>query len=342
MRVGFVADNFPERLLLATGILPELAIMPFFSTVVGNAVITAQRKGLFDLLKQPRTVAEVAVIAETDPHGTQVLLESLSAFGYLERRNGRFQISRQFTRAVNGKAAQIAQGMLQFGPDVARRFESLDEAVRTGQVENFHFTPITPGCWTNYLNFLKGVSGDATKALVKKIKFTAPPRKMLDIAGGPAQYSIAFCRQYPALEAVILDLPEAAEAGQKEIAAAGMTGRITYRVGDFFATEWGAGYDFALASNILHCLSAEQCQTLILKARAALNPGGLLVTSDVDFPGEGETIPFIAGWSSLLYFAMMGTRTHPTPAIQGWMKAAGFDSVRKLKTQDAAHLVGRK
>jgi hypothetical protein len=131
MRVGFVADNFPERLLLATGILPELAIMPFFSTVVGNAVITAQRKGLFDLLKKPRTVVEVAVIAETDPHGTQVLLESLSAFGYLERTNGRFQISRQFTRAHPTPAIQ--GWMKAAGFDSVRKLKTQNAAHLVGR-----------------------------------------------------------------------------------------------------------------------------------------------------------------------------------------------------------------
>lgn len=342
MRIGFVAENLAERLLLASGILPELPITPFFSTVVGNAVITAQRHGLFDLLKQPRTIAEVVADAKLDQHGAQVLLESLSAFGYLDRRNGKFQISRKFAGSMNGKAADMAAAMLGFGPDVARRFEKLDESVKTGAVENFHFMPITPNCWANYLSFLKGVSKMPTAELIKKVKFGAPPKRMLDVAGGPAQYSIAFCRKYPALEAVILDLPESAAEGAREIEKAGLDARISYRVGDFFETDWGAEYDLALVSNILHCLSAEQCQAVIRKAFDALSPGGLLVTNDVDYPGENETIPFIAGWSSLLYFAMMGTRTHPTPTIQQWLETAGFRDIRKTNIRGSAQLTGRK
>jgi ubiquinone/menaquinone biosynthesis C-methylase UbiE len=342
MRIGFVAENLPERLFLASGVLPELAIVPFFSTVVGNAVMTAQRYGLFELLKQPRTLAEIVDHTKTDKHGAEVLLESLSAFGYLERKNGRFQVSRKFAGCLNGKGSDMATAMLGFAPDVGRRFEKLDESLRTGEVENFHFTPITPNSWANYLSFLKGVSQMPASALVKKVRFSAPPAKMLDIAGGPAQYSIAFCRKYPSLEAVILDLPESAAAGEREIEIAGLSARISYRVGDFFETDWGAGYDLALVSNILHCLSAEQCQTIINKAFAALNPGGLLVTNDVDFPGENETIPFTAGWSSLLYFAMMGTRTHPTPAVRKWLEAAGFENIRKTNIRTTAQLIGHK
>ena len=229
-----------------------------------------------------------------------------------------------------------------FAPDIAKKFENLDKAVKTGEVENFHFTPITPSSWSHYLTFLKGVSKEPTKALVKKVKFDAPPRKMLDIAGGPAQYSIAFCRKYQNLEAIILDLPESAAAGEAEIKKAELEGRISYITGNFFETDWSGDYDVALLSNMLHCLTAEQCQTVIKKTFESLRPGGLIVTNDVDFPGEDEEIQMVAGWSSLLYFTMMGTRTHPTPAIEKWLSDAGFTKIKKNKIENSAQLICRK
>jgi ubiquinone/menaquinone biosynthesis C-methylase UbiE len=343
MRIGFKGENLGEKLFLASGMLPEMAIIPFFSTVVGNAVMTAQRLCLFEILRNPATVEKVVAETGTDFHATQVLLESLTSFGYLKRNGGQFKVSRAFEKSLNGKFAEMANAMLGFAPDVAKKFENLDDAVKTGKVDNFHFVPITPAMWSNYLTFLKGVSGDTTKQIVKKVKFAEPPKKMLDIAGGPAQYSIAFCRKYPTLEAVILDLPESAEEGVNEIEKANLEKRITYKIGNFFETEWGNDYDFALLSHILHCLSAEQCQTVIKKAFAALKSGGILTVNDVEFPGEDESkIEMSAGWSSLLYFTMMGTRTHPTPTIAKWMREAGFSDIKKTTIQNAAQLTGQK
>lgn len=78
-------------------------------------------------------------------------------------------------------------------------------------------------------------------------------------------------------------------------------------------------------------------------ALATINARGQAdITNDVDFPGENEPIPFTAGWSSLLYFAMMGTRTHPTPVIRKWLETAGFRDIRKTNVRSTAQLIGRK
>ena len=343
MRIGFKGEKLGEKLLLATGMLPEMAIMPFFSTVIGSACLTAQRLGVFSLLEQQSMSAkEVARETEADEHGTRVLLEALTGFGYLQRRNGQFRVSRAFRKSLDGKMSDMARAMTMFAPEVAKKFENLDEAVKTGEVDNFHFAPVTPSCWPHYLTFLKGVSKEPTKALLKKVKFNAPPRKMLDIAGGPAQYSIAFCRKYKELEAVIVDLPEAVEEGESEIKKARVEGRISYITGNMFETDWGEGYDFALLSNILHALSVAQCQTVIKRTFESLKPGGLIVTNDVDFPGEDEEIEMAAGWSSLLYFTMTGARAHPTAAIKTWMSDAGFTRIRKTNIGSSAQLMGRK
>lgn len=343
MKIGFQGENFAEKLFLATGILPEMALLPFFSTAVSHAVLTAQRLGVFAVLEEDRmSVKEVSAKLEADERGMRVLLEALTAFGYLQRQEGKFRISRAFRKTLGGKRSEVARAVMLFAPDVAKEFEHLDKAVKTGEVDNFHFNPATPSCWAHYLSFLKGVSGDTTKGLLKKVKFDASPRRMLDIAGGPAQYSIAFCRKYPSLEATILDLPEAAAEGEQEIKEAGLEGRICYITGNLFETDWGGDYDFALLSNMLHTLSADQCQVAIKKTYESLRPGGLIVTNDVDFPSDDERIEMIAGWTSLLYFMTTGGRTHPTRSIQEWLSDAGFTDIKKTKIKNSAQLTGRK
>ncbi|MEM7733857.1 MAG: methyltransferase [Pseudomonadota bacterium] len=343
MKMGLKGQTIVEKMVLSTGMLPEKAFMPFFSTIVTNAVLTAQRFGLFDTLSDTSlTAEEVSQLAETDPHATQVLLEALTAFGYLTRQNGRFTLERSFKKSLNGKMGESAQSVMAFVPDIARNFERLDEAVKTGKVDNFHFKPSTDTTWQNYLNFLIAGAEESVNSLIKNVPLPGNPQRMLDIAGGPAQYSIGFCKHYPSLSATILDLPESAAFGKEQIEKAGLRDRIDYVEGDFFKSDWGEGYDFALMSNILHALKEEDCQALIARAYEALKPGGIVMTKDVDYPDEDSPIDYLAGASSLLYFAMTGARTHPTNSIADWLRAAGFKDVSVRKSKTAAEIIGTK
>ncbi|MEM8768087.1 MAG: methyltransferase dimerization domain-containing protein, partial [Pseudomonadota bacterium] len=218
MRVGLKGEDFRERLVLATGMVPELAMFPFFSMVVNNAFFTGHRLGVFSLLESgPQSAQAVAEHTQADEHAIQVLLEALTGFGYLERRDGVFQFSRALRKSLDGSMADMARSMLEFAPDVARKFESLDQSVKTGEVADFHFNPVNSEQWGHYLTFLKHSATRPTKAIVESIKLAAAPRRMVDVAGGPAMYSIAFCEHYPELESVILDLPESADGGADEI-----------------------------------------------------------------------------------------------------------------------------
>ncbi|MEM7217343.1 MAG: class I SAM-dependent methyltransferase [Pseudomonadota bacterium] len=343
MKLGFKGTDVRERLVLLTGLVPELAMLPFISMVVNNAVFTAQRLGLFELLEtEPMTPSAIAARVDIDEHAAQVLLEALAGFGYLERTRGTFAISAELRKSLSGRMGEMARSMLEFAPDVARKFESLDEAVRTGDVSDFHFDPATPGQWQHYLSFLKLSAARPTKAITDKVRFDAPPKRMLDIAGGPAQYSIAFCEKYPDLEAVILDLPESAAAGNEEAAKVGMSERISYVVGNFFETQWGTDYDIALLSNMLHCLKADECRLILRRAFEALRPGAVIVTNEPGFPGDDAPIDTFAAYTSLLYFTVTGGRTHPTPAIEGWLRDAGFQDISMSTGGGQTQAIGQK
>jgi hypothetical protein len=51
-------------------------------------------------------------------------------------------------------------------------------------------------------------------SVLKWAKLDPQPKRLLDVAGGPAEYSIALCQQYPQLQADILDLPNAVRTRQ--------------------------------------------------------------------------------------------------------------------------------
>jgi hypothetical protein len=52
-------------------------------------------------------------------------------------------------------------------------------------------------------------------------------RRLFDVGGGPATYSISACRLYPELTAVVFDLPDAAAIARQAIATEGSQDRVS-------------------------------------------------------------------------------------------------------------------
>jgi predicted O-methyltransferase YrrM len=76
---------------------------------------------------------------------------------------------------------------------------------------------------------------------------------MLDIGGSHGYISVAMCRRYPDLRAVILDLPSAIKHAAPILAKEGMGDRVTHRAGDALTEDLGANaWDFVYVSQLLH------------------------------------------------------------------------------------------
>lgn len=209
----------------------------------------------------------------------------------------------------------------------------LEEDVRTGKVPNFHFTPQSPTCCSNYLTMLKGSVRQSSPRIIKWVKLAPAPQRLLDVAGEPAEHSIAFCQQYPNLKADILDLPYAAREGKARIEQAGLSDRIHYIEGNLLEEDWGTDYDVVFLSNILHCLTAEQCEIALKKAFAALGKGGKIIINDLFHPGTKGRLTSIVIVSifSLIYYVTCGGRTWAKLTVAEWLEKTGFTNIRSAQ-----------
>jgi ubiquinone/menaquinone biosynthesis C-methylase UbiE len=185
----------------------------------------------------------------------------------------------------------------------------------------------------NYLTFLERNSQSAASRLVKWAKYWRVPQRLLDVAGGSAQYSIAFCQEFPQLQVDILELPETVEQGSSIVAQAGLNDRIHHRIGNLLESDWGENYDIILLSNIPHNLSAEECKIAIKKAFKALQLGGIVLIQEPSHPGHQGQISAFERFISLVYFAMGGARTWAQPTLIEWLTTAGFQKIRTSKQQ---------
>jgi cyclopropane fatty-acyl-phospholipid synthase-like methyltransferase len=128
--------------------------------------------------------------------------------------------------------------------------------------------------------------------------------------------------------------------------ASGFADRISLMPGDYLKSEFGAGYDVVLLSGMMHRETPASCRLLLAKAFAALDPGGLVIVSDVFFDDDEKRTPAFA-----VYFALNMMLTsdegsaHAKTEMAAWMRQAGFDGVeiRNLPPPNPHTLVlGRK
>jgi predicted O-methyltransferase YrrM len=179
-----------------------------------------------------------------------------------------------------------------------------------------------------------------------RLGLPAAARRMLDIGGAHGFYSVALCRKYSNLTAIILDLPEAIAQAAPILAAEGMGDRVTHLAGDALTHDLGENaYHLILLSNLVHHFSEAQNRDLAIRAARALAPGGLLVIQDLirpASPNSGDQ----AGQVLNLFFALTSTSgTWSIREIQDWLRSAGL-AVRRLwylrSVPGAAQVVGVK
>jgi predicted O-methyltransferase YrrM len=168
---------------------------------------------------------------------------------------------------------------------------------------------------------------------------TSRVRRMLDVGGGSGAYSIAFARANGDLTADLLDLAEVAPIAERHIAEAGLTGRVSTRVGDLRSDVLGREYDLVFVSAICHMLSPEENRDLLARCRAALIRGGTLVIQDFILEPD-KTAPKSGALFALNM--LVGTRAGSSYSVveyTDWLEAAGFRDIRRVRLPGPAGLM---
>ena len=153
-------------------------------------------------------------------------------------------------------------------------------------------------------------------------------RRLLDVGGGPGTYSAELVQQTPGLHSTVLDVPGVLAVTRELIDQSGVADRIELMPGDYLRTPFGSGFDVVLMSGMMHRETPDSCRLLLRKAFDALEPGGLLIVSDVFFEDDSKRTPPFA-----VYFAlnMMITSdegsAHAKTEMARWMAEIGFGGV---------------
>ncbi|MGB2808687.1 MAG: methyltransferase [Sedimentisphaerales bacterium] len=270
------------------------------------------------------TLEEISQTCSTKPDMTEKLLIACTAMDLLEKRGPQYK-NTELSNTYLVRGRELYQGdIIAHSGKVCNFWNSLEDEVRIKagpekKPEDEH------------RNFIMGmhnitVAGRAD-VFINNIDL-AGRRKLFDLGGGPGTYSIAACRLYPQLQAVVFDLPETIAIAQEVIAREGMQDRVTTQAGDWETEAFGEDNDVVLLSNVLHG-PGSKAEIKLNKTYDSMAGDGLLVVQDFLLNDE-KTGPLIPALFNIMVGAYSNRELLSIIKETGFVNAAVVVSLQEI------------
>lgn len=322
----------------------ELARCFWYSSIL-RAGIKLETFNLLDNSSLPSD--EIAQRVGASPRYIRSFLDACVVLDLLEKQGDRYANSPLATKfLVKGKKEYVGDHALHH-TNTWTLWGRLDEIVREGKSQLPFETGYVDAStyWTNYImgQHNRAASGQAYH-LVENVDLRGR-RKLVDLGGGAASYSIALCGANPRLRAVVIDLKEPLSVAKPLVEEQNLQDRITLLEGDFFTLELDKDFDVALISGVVLIKSEEDCRRMLKLAYDVLLPGGLVIVQDymrVDHSPERRRLDTIENLYVLVAFDP-DAEDRDGEVVASWIQEAGFKDPKMihLPTQLALITAGK-
>jgi SAM-dependent methyltransferase/biotin operon repressor len=306
-------------------------------------ILTANRLRLFDALSdRPVSARGLARKLELDRRALVIILDALTALGLLIKQKDAYRCRTDVKELLVTDGARFKGNILDHRFNVLERWMDLPRVVKQGGPAKLMRSRRSPREWREFILGMEDVARESIDPFLEAMNLEGR-RRLIDLGGGPGTYTIALCRRYRELEAILYDLPETVAIARKQILEAGLDGRIETAAGDYMNDDIGRGFDAALLSNIIHSLSGKEFLMLARKVFRALDEGGIIVVREFRLD-ENRTSPT---GSALFAVNMLvstdGGNCYTPSEIKKTLGRAGFERFRILPVNPQANIyIGTK
>ena len=285
------------------------------------------------LAEAPLAPKELAARIDCDNRGLAMLLNAMAAMELLEKQGERFAATPFAAKFLSRTSPDYLGHIIMHHHHLVSGWSKLDEAVRTGAPvrERASHEDIE----STRESFLMGMFNLAmilAPKIVPQIDLSGR-RRLLDLGGGPGTYAIHFCQQNPELTSVICDLPTTRSFAEQTVARFGLSDRISFVAGDFEAEGLPKGFDVAWLSHVLHGVGPSTCATVLRKAVAALDPGGMILIQEFILDDTKDAPLFPALFSLNMLLGTPEGQSYSEGELCEMLKAAGAADVRRIPLQ---------
>jgi SAM-dependent methyltransferase len=276
---------------------------------------------------------EVAEQIGASPRYVQAFLASCEVLELLEKREETYTNSPLSSRfLVTGKSEYVGDHALHH-TNTWESWGRLDEIIREGKAilpyETAYVDPAT--YWDNYMagQHNRATSGQAHH-LVRSVDLRGK-RKLVDLGGGAASYSMALCEANPGLKAVVVDQKEPFIA-KPLVEERGLGGRVELLEGDFFQMDLGSDFDVVLISGVVLIKPEAESRRLFRLAHELLAPGGIVIIQDYmridDSHARRKLDTFEDMYVLVAFDSEAGDRKGEEAA--SWLRDAGFQDTKLI------------
>ena len=325
------SDRFPSPLMAAQDLL-----WGGWSTFIVAAAV--ELDVFSSIASGARTAREIASKANADEFALRRMLDSLAALKYLSRNGDRYSLSPQSAAFLVRGSELYMEGIDQFAKSQMMSWFQLAQAVKSGR------PVVPPGDDAGLATFfsilvrcifpLGFVAAQAAVAAISPAR-RARIKRILDVGGGAAPWSIPFAQTIRGARVTVLDLPAVTQITREYAAKFGVGDRYGYLEGDLRQVDFGGGYDMITLGHIIHGEGRDGGRRLVERSAEALADRGLLLIAEL-IPNNDRTGPAAAlmfGINMLLHTPDGDVFT--MKEYREWLKAAGFKTIRTISTQTA-------
>jgi acetylserotonin O-methyltransferase len=299
-----------------------------------QAMFTAVRLEVFELLGESHTAMAVANRVGADGRAMELLLDACVNLGLLTKADGRYRNTAEAERYCTRRSPDSLVGYILYSNDVLwKLWGNLPDAVREGT----HRWPQTFGVdsgaalFTHFFRteeamrtFQQGMHGFGRLCSPKVAAAFDFSRfaQFCDLGGGTGHLAMAMVERWPHLRASVFELPGVVGS----FAMPGVEGVA----GDFFADPLPEADLYGLG-RILHDWSTVKCVRLLEKIYAALPMGGALLVNEALLE-EDHTGPRHALFQSLNMLTCTEGMERSEREYRELLLSVGFAEVEAVRT----------
>jgi len=279
------------------------------------------------------TAAEVAQLRGTNPRGTGMLLDALSAIGLLEKVGNTFVDTPFSAGKLSNKSSGYLGHIIMHHHHLMAGWTRLDEAVTSGgPVRESVSHGDDETVRESFLMGMFNLASQLAPGIARSVSLSGRST-LLDLGGGPGTYAIHFCLANPDLSAVVYDLPTTRSFAERTIERFDLSERIAFTSGDYNIDQVPTGFDAAWLSHVLHADGPGACSALLRKAAAALKPGGVLMVQEFILDDERNSPLFPALFSLNMLIGTDAGQSYSETELSVMMREAGLSDVHRLKLE---------
>jgi hypothetical protein len=328
--------NQPKPTTPDSTITPDAILQLGFAFWGSKTLLSAVELGLFTLLADgPLSVETVTARLALHPRSVRDFLDALVALGQLERKDGLYANTAAGALFLDRQKPTYVGGILEMAN--ARLYPfwgALTEGLRTGNPQNeakegrdlFDEIYRSPAILAEFLKAMSGISLAAANAISTKFSW-ADYKSFADIGTAQGAFPVTLAQTHPHLAGIGFDLPVVRQHFETYVAQRGLSERLSFHAGDFFADSLPAA-DVLIMGHILHDWGLEKKRTLIRKAYAALPHGGALIVYDSVIDDERRKNAFGLLMSLNMLIETREGFDFTGADCMGWLREAGFVETR--------------